>query len=71
MKKFAKTKPGITFCLYLILYSLVRIFTEYIRVDSALNLYSIPIAQIISVCWILIAIIIMMVIYKNQNTLDG
>ncbi len=71
IKKFAKKQPGVTFCLYLTLYSLVRIFTEYIRIDSALNLYGIPVAQIISVCWIIIALVIMLLLYRKNHNLYG
>lgn len=70
MKKFAKKQPGLTFCLYLILYSLVRVFTEYIRIDSALNLYGIPIAQLISVSWIAIALVIMILLIRRNNSLN-
>lgn len=46
--KFGKKISGLTFFLYLIFYSLIRFFTERIRVDSVLNLGSIPLAQIVS-----------------------
>ncbi|MBQ8168442.1 prolipoprotein diacylglyceryl transferase, partial [bacterium] len=46
---FSKSKKtGATFFSYLILYSIVRIFVEYIRIDSALNISGIPIAQLVS-----------------------
>lgn len=46
--KFGKKYTGLTFCLYLILYALIRLVVEQIRVDSALNIGTIPIAQAIS-----------------------
>lgn len=49
VRKIAKNKSGVVFFAYLILYSIARFFVEEIRVDSILNLNSIPIAQIISV----------------------
>lgn len=45
--KYGKN-DGITFCTYLILYSIIRFFVEFIRVDSALNVGSIPIAAVVS-----------------------
>lgn len=52
-------RKGIVFALYLILYSIVRIFVEQIRIDSALNICSIPIAQIISIFLLVIGISIL------------
>ncbi len=71
MKKWAHRNPGVTFCLYLIMYSFVRIFTEYIRIDSALNLYSIPVAQLVSAAWIIIALVIMVLLFKRNHSLYG
>lgn len=53
-KRFSNT-PGRIACLYLILYSTVRIFVEQIRIDSSLNISGIPIAQITSVILIILA----------------
>lgn len=47
-KKF-ENKSGAIFFSYLILYSIVRFFIENIRVDSVLNILSIPVAVIVSV----------------------
>lgn len=57
--KFKTRKDGFIFYLYLILYSFVRFFMEFVRVDSVLNFGVLTIAQIISlvifiVCTILI-----------------
>ena len=46
-KKISK-KPGMLACLYLIMYSCVRIFVEHFRVDSILNISGVPVAQIMS-----------------------
>lgn len=40
---------GLITSLYLILYASARIFVEHFRIDSALNIFGIPIAQIVSV----------------------
>ncbi len=53
-KNFSK-KPGIIACTYLILYSFVRIFIENIRIDSALNVHGLPVAQIMSFILIIFA----------------
>lgn len=61
---------GIIFFSYLILYSLARIVIEQVRIDSVLNLFGIPIAQIVSVLLILISIIAIFVIVnvtKNKS----
>lgn len=57
---------GIIFFSYLILYSIVRIIIEQIRVDSVLNLFGIPIAQIVSVLIILISTGFLIKIVKKR-----
>ncbi len=49
VKNFGKTHKGMTFFVYLMLYSVIRFCVEQIRVDSALNVGIVPIAQIVSV----------------------
>lgn len=66
IRKIVKGKDGIIFFSYLILYSVARIFVEQLRIDSALNLYGIPIAQIVSVVIIIISIIAI-IICEMQN----
>lgn len=69
IRKLAKNNDGIVFASYMILYSIVRILIEQIRIDSVLNVFGIPIAQIISVVIILISIAAIFVIrLKNENT---
>lgn len=59
---------GIIFFSYLILYSLVRILIESVRIDSVLNIFGFPIAQIVSVLFISIGIVAMFVIrLKNES----
>lgn len=65
-KKFTN-KPGLISGLYLILYSIIRLIIEQIRIDSALNIGSIPIAQLMSIILIIIGIILCcFVIYKKR-----
>ena len=63
-KKFSKF-PGLIACIYLILYSLCRIFVEQIRIDSTMNINGFAIAQIMSVCLIIIALISSALIVKK------
>lgn len=67
VRKLAKDKDGIVFFSYLILYSVVRILIEQVRIDSILNLFGIPIAQIISVLFIIISVV--GIILVNKSTL--
>ncbi|MDD3435952.1 MAG: prolipoprotein diacylglyceryl transferase, partial [Candidatus Gastranaerophilales bacterium] len=62
IRKLAKNKDGIVFFSYLILYSIVRIIVEQLRIDSVLNIYGIPVAQIVSLFIILISIVSIFII---------
>lgn len=69
IRKLTKGKDGIVFFSYLILYSVVRILIEQIRIDSVLNLWGIPIAQIVSVIIILISVVAIFVLnLRNENS---
>lgn len=57
LKKFGKKYVGLTFCLYLILYAIIRIIVEQIRIDSALNIGVLPIAQIISAVMLVLGLV--------------
>lgn len=60
---------GIVFFTYLILYSIARILIEQIRIDSILNVFGIPIAQIVSAIIILVSITAIFVIrLKNESS---
>lgn len=69
IRKFTKNKDkcmdGIVFFSYLILYSIARIIVEQVRIDSVLNIFGIPIAQIVSAFIILISVIAIIKIKKN------
>lgn len=69
IRKLTKGKDGIVFFSYLILYSIARILIEQIRIDSVLNLWGIPIAQIVSAIIILISVVAIFVInLRNENS---
>lgn len=67
IRKLAKNIDGIIFFSYLILYSIARIIIEQIRIDSVLNIFGIPVAQIVSGVIILISIIFLIKIIKNNS----
>lgn len=47
--RFGRKYNSLTFFAYLILYSVIRFFMEFLRVDSALNIGTIHVAQIASI----------------------
>ncbi len=55
--KFGHKYCGITFFAYLLIYALIRFLIEQIRVDSALNVGIMPIAQIVSVVFFIVGLI--------------
>lgn len=54
----ANLKKGTIFYLYLIFYSIIRIFVENIRIDSVLNVFNFPVAEILSFFVLIFAIIL-------------
>lgn len=57
MLKFGKKYKGLTFFTYLIIYAVIRFFIEQIRIDSALNLGSVPIAEVVSIVLFIIGLL--------------
>ncbi len=70
LKKFTNRHDGFIFFLYIILYSLVRIIVESLRIDSVLNIGYFHIAHITSVLFILAASIGIYYVQKNKKTTD-
>ena len=66
--KFKKIENGTIFYAYIILYSILRIFTENIRIDSVLNVLGMPIAQITSILLIVFAIIGIYLLYSKDKS---
>lgn len=64
IRKFVKNLDGVLFFSYLILYSLVRIIIEQVRIDSVLNIYGVPVAQIVSGLIIVISTVAIIEIRK-------
>lgn len=65
--KRASQKPGVIACSYLIMYSFARIFVEHLRVDSALNISGIPVAQLMSICLIIFASVLLVFILNRKS----
>lgn len=65
-KRLSK-KSGLIACIYLILYSFVRIIIESCRIDSVLNIEGIPIAQIMSFVMIILASVSIMFLIRKKN----
>lgn len=59
---------GIIFFSYLILYSIVRIIIEQVRIDSVLDIHGIPVAQIVSGLIIMISITALIILTKKKNS---
>lgn len=66
-KRFNRNYVGITFFSYLILYPIIRFFIEQIRVDSAFNLGSIPIAQVVSLVLFVVGFVGVFIIIKTNK----
>lgn len=54
--KLDKPKDGIIFFTYLIMYSLIRIYVETLRIDSVTNIMGVPVAFIVSIIIVLIGL---------------
>lgn len=67
--KFGKIKKdGNLALIYLILYSLVRIFVESFRLDSVRYIFGTPIAIFVSVCIIIVSVVILFFNNKKRST---
>jgi len=62
-----KAKTGVIFCLYLIGYGFIRIFTEFIRIDETTLLFGIRLPQVFSGAVIVAALILLIYFLKKKN----
>lgn len=62
-----KFSDGFIFFLYLVLYSIARFFIESLRVDSALDVLNIPIAQVVSITLFIVGIFGLYFINKKSE----
>ena len=67
-KNYKNKKGGDIALLYLILYSIVRIFVEHLRIDSVCYICGIPIATIVSLIILLISSILFAKRYFKKET---
>ena len=65
MKKTKGKLSGLCLSLYLIMYAVTRFMVESFRIDSALNIGKIPIAQLMSLVLLIIGVIGVVIIKKN------
>lgn len=66
-KKFGKSIHGLTFFAYFVIYGLIRILIEGIRIDSALNIGSVPIAKIISLILVVVGVLGLFWVISNHK----
>jgi phosphatidylglycerol:prolipoprotein diacylglycerol transferase len=57
MKKYSRIYNGLVTYSYLTLYAIIRFLIEQIRVDSALNISGVPIAEIVSVVMFFVGVV--------------
>ncbi len=67
LRYLGKQYKGLVFFLYLVIYAIIRFFIERIRIDSALNLGSLPIAEIASCGLFVVGIVGMMIILAKKR----
>lgn len=71
VRKIPKIADGTVFFSYIILYSAGRFVIESIRIDSVLNVSGIPVAQLVSICAIVLGIIFLVVLNKRLENKNG
>ena len=70
-KNFGMKYKGLTLFSYFVIYALIRYFIEKMRVDSALNIGSLPIAELVSFILFAVGIIgIICILLKNRRIKD-
>ena len=62
-----KDYDGMLFFSYLIMYSFIRIFIEFIRIDSVLNIGNIPVAAVVSAVIIVVSFLSIIYLYKIKG----
>lgn len=68
IRKIPKIADGTVFFSYLILYSAGRFFIEFLRIDSVLDVFGVPVAQLVSGFAIILGILFLIMInYHNKN----
>lgn len=65
MKRSSGRYSGLCLSLYLVMYAIVRFFVESFRIDSALNIFNIPVAQLMSLLLLVSGVVGLIIIKKN------
>ena len=65
--KTGRKMHGLTFFAYLVIYAVIRFFIEQLRVDSALNIGTMPIAQLVSMVLFVIGIIGILIVHNYSK----
>lgn len=65
MKRTSGRYSGLCLSLYLVMYAIVRFFVESFRIDSALNIFNIPVAQLMSLLLLVSGVVGLIIIKKN------
>ena len=65
MKKTKGKLSGLCLSLYLIMYAVTRFMVESFRIDSALNIWNIPVAQLMSLLLLVSGVVGVVIIKKN------
>lgn len=65
LKKGWNKKDGNIALIYLILYSIARIYVETLRIDSVRDFFGIPVAIFVSICIIIVSLIILLLRKSN------
>lgn len=67
IKRYGRNYAGITFCFYLILYSIGRFLIESIRIDCKHYIFGLHFPQFISIIFITTGIFCVALLYKNKS----
>lgn len=65
-----KTRPGVLPCLYFIGYGIIRIITEFIRIDETTLIFGIRLPQAVSAAVIIIALMLLIFFTKKPMSKD-
>jgi prolipoprotein diacylglyceryl transferase len=68
IRKINNRFDGLIFASYIILYSSIRFFMEFLRLDSVYNIFGIHIAQIVCIIMIICAASFIIYSYKYKNS---
>lgn len=65
--KINNLKKGTIACIYFVVYSIIRLFIEQIRIDSVLYVGNIPIVQVICIIVLVLSLFTLISLYKKRT----